>query len=303
MKAYGIVATPVTSLRRRPLDAAEADRHDEGQESQLLYNEVLLVTDETEDWLRVEALEQRKFLGPEGWGGYPGWVRRRDVARVEEPPIYNGLIRAAYATVAARPSADAPVLSYLSMGTKLLLRGEKKGFFEVSLACDRVGWVPKKDATTLPSPVSTGRRAGQELADLARLFLGVPYLWGGRSMPLPASTVAAGVDCSGLVNLVFRTLGTEVPRDAHDQWLAAGRILARDLRAGDLVFLSKEGRPDSIDHVVLSLGGELFIEAPQTGGTVVARSFSDRVGLDLRMLGQQGFTINRRKLHFGRIER
>ena len=52
-----------------------------------------------------------------------------------------------------------------------------------------------------------------------RRFLGVPYLWGGRS--------AFGIDCSGLVQLALACVGMGVPRDANPQaaWFAA---FARD---------------------------------------------------------------------------
>ncbi len=166
----------------------------------------------------------------------------------------------------------------------------------------KAGWVSKRDVAAAGPMGLAGQCAGPELIRLARLFLGVPYLWGGRSMPLPASPTDAGVDCSGLVNLVFRALGKDVPRDAHDQWLASDRLDAEDLRAGDLIFLSREEEPESIDHVLLSLGGEEVIEAPHTGDVVRTGSFSDRLGCDLSTLKGHDFTIGGRKLCFGRIE-
>src|SRR5579862_7650776 len=48
-----------------------------------------------------------------------------------------------------------------------------------------------------------------DLAAAASLYLGCPYLWGGRSL--------LGIDCSGLVQEAFRDLGTAVPRDTDMQ--------------------------------------------------------------------------------------
>ncbi len=302
VKTQATVAVPVTDLRRRPVDGPRTIGRDGLQESQLLYNEALLLIDETEDWLQVEATEQKKFLGPERWGGYPGWVRKKDVATSEAPPGYNGSVKGAYATVSAGPSPKAPVLFYVSLGTRFLIRGEAGGFLEISLPNEKVGWVRSKDVAKCGNTGSAGQPTGQDLVGLACLFLGVPYLWGGRSMPLPGSAISMGVDCSGLVNLAFRACNIDVPRDAHDQWLVADRIDLGDLRAGDLIFLSLEAKPDLIDHVMLSLGSERFIEAPQTGDVVSIRSFSDKLGLDLRRIERQDCMVNNRRLHFGRMK-
>ena len=195
MKAYGTVVIPVADLRREPADAPGTDERDDGRQSQLLYNEVLRVTEEHGDWLRVEAIEQRKFLGPSGWGGYPGWVRKRAVAMMEKPPGHNAVVKSARTAVADGPSPKAALLFYLSLGTRLATRGEAKGFLEIPLPDGKAGWVSKRDVAAAGPMGLARQRAGPELIRLARLFLGVPYLWGGRSMPLPASPTDAGVDC------------------------------------------------------------------------------------------------------------
>jgi len=301
-EAYGTVSIPVADLRREPADAPGTDGRDDGRQSQLLYNEVLRVMEEQGDWLRVEAVEQPKFLGPIGWGGYPGWVWKKAVAKIEKPRGHNAFIKSARTAVGDGPSPKAAHLFHLSLGTRLATRGEAKGFLEIPLPDGKAGWVSKKDVAVDAPMGLAGQCPGPELIRLARLFLGVPYLWGGRSMPLPASTTDTGVDCSGLVSLVFRAFGKDVPRDACDQWLASDRLDTNELQQGDLIFLSREEEPESIDHVLLSLGGEEFIEAPATGDVVRIRSFSDKLGCDLSTLKRRDLTIGGRKLYFGRIE-
>jgi cell wall-associated NlpC family hydrolase len=297
------VAVPVANLRRKPADAPLMNVHDDLQATQLLFNELLLLKDEEGGWFRVEAIEQQKSLGAGAWEGCPGWVRKRDIAEVESPEEYNGLVRSAFTVVVAGPSPLAARLFPLSLGTRLLLKGEAtKGFFQITLPHRSAGWVPKKDVARRGRIGHAAKRTGQELAGLARLFLGVPYFWGGRSMPLPWSRgPIMGVDCSGLVNLVFRAHDIDVPRDAHDQWTASRPTDAGRLSPGDLIFLSREGDPGIVNHVMLSLGGEQFIEASQTGDIVRIRTFADKFGLDLGRLAQQDFFTNRRKLYFGSI--
>ena len=68
---------------------------------------------------------------------------------------------------------------------------------------------------------------------VAERFLGVPYLWGGKS--------SLGIDCSGLVQLALVACGTQCPRDTDMQQQALGSALehphdVEQLRRGDLVF-------------------------------------------------------------------
>jgi cell wall-associated NlpC family hydrolase len=79
------------------------------------------------------------------------------------------------------------------------------------------------------------RKAGtfsKGFVSIAEQFLHVPYLWGGKS--------AAGLDCSGLVQLSLQAAGIPSPRDSDMQEEALGLPLSKDdlsnLRRGDLVF-------------------------------------------------------------------
>ena len=69
-----------------------------------------------------------------------------------------------------------------------------------------------------------------------------------------------GLDCSGFVQMVMIARGVRVPRDAHDQFLAARRVRKRsELKSGDLVFFGpRRGR---IGHVGILLDPTRFAHA------------------------------------------
>ncbi len=111
----------------------------------------------------------------------------------------------------------------------------------------------------------TSHGGRQDIVSIAKRYLGVPYVWGGES--------ASGLDCSGLVTVVFRQLGVELPHHAADQWRYGSYVSRGNLAPGDLVFFSRGGA-GSIYHVAIYVGGGDIIEAPYTGAYVWIKSLS-----------------------------
>jgi gamma-D-glutamyl-L-lysine dipeptidyl-peptidase len=303
-----LVSDPVANLRRDPVDPAHGYGHDALQETQLLYNEILEKKDEKDGWYFVEATEQTKFTSGNGWQGYPGWIRKDAVCERKELPEYNAVVRAGDGLIREVPRAGAKRLFVVSLGTRLMIEGpQEKAYYPLRLNSGEQGWI-RREAVNIKGGEYPEWVLRRSVSAAAMRFLGVPYLWGGRSILMRQreagsrkSEVLLGVDCSGLTNLVFRVCHVDIPRDAHDQWLRTVPVPWDRLKAADLIFLSQAGKDERINHVMLSLGGERFIEASETGGTVRIMTFREKFGLSLAELAAADFTVDGRNVYLGRI--
>jgi hypothetical protein len=114
------------------------------------------------------------------------------------------------------------------------------------------------DATSVDRTTADGRAVVTE----ARKYLGLPYIWGGTDP-------TKGLDCSGLVQLVFKNLGHHLPRVSADQ-ARQGRPIASlaEAQPGDLLAWDNSSRNNGADHVAIYIGGGKMIEAARPGTNI-----------------------------------
>ncbi len=122
---------------------------------------------------------------------------------------------------------------------------------------------------------------GDDVVDTASKYLGIPYRWGGTNP-------STGLDCSGLVQLVYKELGYDLPRVSRDQARAGTPVASiADARPGDLVAF---GSP--VRHIGIYIGDGRFLEAPRTGDVVKISPMRNDVTAIRRILPDEGGTTS-----------
>jgi hypothetical protein len=210
--------------------------------SEALHGEVLDVLERRDEWLRIRAPD-----------GYIAWTHAGYVATGPTEWAEDWKERA----TARALSADIVITEgrrRLPTGARVVLR---RGVVE--LASGQRGAVAAGNVRREQElRVEARHLALTELAQ--KWYSGAPYLWGGRT--------EWGIDCSGLVQAVYRARGIALPRDS-DQQFGQGKEVPLSptgvgYESGDLLFFAERGR---VSHVALWAGaGRIVHSALSRGG-------------------------------------
>lgn len=198
---------------------------------------------------------------------HPAAIERMDAGRMHEwNAAQKAVITSHYGFVHAEPRDDAPTVSDIVAGDRLLLKGRKGRFYEVEYPDGRKGYVALADAKPEAEWRASLRHDAAAITATAQTLTGVPYLWAGTS--------SKGMDCSGFVRTVLynhpaRRLaaGPHGPphRDrARPLELRGGR--SAPLRAQGHGHIAREGRARRHIHrwrAVHTLAGRRTYEQPR----------------------------------------
>ena len=213
--------------------------------SQAIYGSNVKLLVERGEWSKIQTDDQYKGWTPSRYLRLvlhgSGYATSGKVVQVES--LFANIYRETDVT-RHKPVITVPFetrLEVIAEGT-----GNDKGWLHVRLPDMRTEWVRGGDVAADPKPLTI-----PESIELGKRFLGFPYLWGGRS--------SFGFDCSGFTQMLLRSRGIQMPRDADVQaaWSGVTTVERSDLQPGDLLFFGSSVK--RITHTGMYIGDGQFI--------------------------------------------
>ena len=219
-----ICQVSVAPVRKEPSDTSE-------MVTQLLFGELSEILDVKQQWVKVKII----------FDGYEGWVDFKQIYILSKIEFAN----------------FSQEISYVSEPFSLLVLNNQP--FPVTIGAELRGFIKGNIFELAPDKhflidevLLKGKQKKEQILDLAFRYINTPYLWGGKT--------TYGIDCSGLVQMVYKLAGYKLPRDANQQALE-GQVLSfiEEAEPGDLAFFENE--EGKIVHVGFILPDQKILHA------------------------------------------
>jgi gamma-D-glutamyl-L-lysine dipeptidyl-peptidase len=215
----------VCNLSVAPVRAAASDQSE--IVTQLLFGDFVRIIEKGEPWIRIRFEKDN----------YEGWMDFKQLHYLTEEQYEAGIHTRHLVLSEPILELDGP------KGIQNLMLGSNLPFLKDGKM--KIG----NETYIVLSPVDF--TASPDLFEIAEIYINTPYLWGGKSI--------FGIDCSGLVQNVFKVCGVDLPRDASQQVGAGTEIPFDQRQPGDVVFFVND--KGIVHHCGILTGPEEVIHA------------------------------------------
>jgi gamma-D-glutamyl-L-lysine dipeptidyl-peptidase len=219
---YGICILANIPLRLEPSDRSEMT-------SQVLFGDFFEIIEEQGNWTKIKL----------DYDQYEGWIDSKQLYKISKES-YTELKEESLVV-----STD--IIEYVTSAVGLLI--------PIHLGSDlRFLNNPEVNCFgfTFEGVCNEKNISKSKLLEIAFLYLNAPYMWGGKT--------PFGIDCSGFTQMVYKTLGIQLPRDAYQQATVGEHLsFIEEAEPGDLAFFDNaEGK---ITHVGIIMADNYIIHA------------------------------------------
>ena len=190
--------------------------------NQLIYGDIIEILEEKEKWVKIKSV----------FDDYIGWIDKKQYFKIDDNITVD----------LKNPVYCIDLVEFIENNNNELVT------IPIGSDISNISLMNHKfDGKTI-----SGKNNRNSIVNTALSFLNSPYLWGGKT--------PFGIDCSGFTQMVYKTNGYKLSRDAKDQ-ANQGETLSfiEESEAGDLAFFNND--QGDIIHVGIILQNNHIIHA------------------------------------------
>ena len=181
-------------------------------ETEALFGENVKILEIEKNWVNATLLSDN----------YNGWIKSVDLGQSLESTHHVSAIRS---HIYESPSSKSLSILPLSLGSKVKALNDDGAWTEINIESSSYtnGFVPSNHLK-----INNAKKV--DWIKTAQLFVGTPYLWGGRS--------SFGIDCSALIQLSLALSEITFPRNSSAQFEILNNKIIKDTayKRGDFIY-------------------------------------------------------------------